>query len=70
MNELADPTEPPLTVKQEEPPRVDVRVNLYAISRDLEAIKAEIARRPARGEVLRLALGCLAAVLVALLPTR
>jgi hypothetical protein len=31
-------------------PRVDVRVDLYAISR--EAIKAEIARRPTRGEIL------------------
>jgi hypothetical protein len=67
---LADPTEYPLSVTQAQPPRVDVRVDLYAISRDLEAIKAEIARRPTRWEILKLALGCVAAVVVALLLIR
>jgi hypothetical protein len=35
MNDLAETTEHPLTVRQAEPPRVDVRVDLYAIRRDL-----------------------------------
>ena len=52
------------------PPRFAVHVNLEAISRDLQELKDAISRRPARGEVLRLALGCLGAVLVALLLSR
>jgi hypothetical protein len=51
MNHLTQTTEHPPIVSQAEP-RVDVRVDLYAISRDLEAIKAEIALRPSRGEIL------------------
>jgi hypothetical protein len=51
-------------------PRFAVHVNLEAISRDLQELKGAISRRPARGEVLRLALGCLAAVLVALILIR
>jgi hypothetical protein len=47
-----------------------VRVDLHAISRDLQTIKNEIALRPTRGEILKLALGCLAAVVVALLLIR
>ena len=70
MNDLADTTERPPTLRQTEPPRVNVHVDLYAISRDLQAIKDEIARRPTRWEVLKLALGCLVAVVVALLPMR
>jgi hypothetical protein len=49
---------------------IHMNVDLHAISRDLQEIKAEIARRPARGEILRLALGCLAAVVIALLLIR
>jgi hypothetical protein len=67
MNDLADTTERPPTLMQAEPPRVNVHVDLYAISRDLQAIKVEIARRPTRWEILKLALGCLAAVAVLLI---
>jgi hypothetical protein len=67
MNDLAETTEHPLTVRQAEPPRVDVRVDLYAIRRDLQAIESEIALRPIRWEILKLAVGCLATVVVALL---
>jgi hypothetical protein len=70
MHELADGAEHPPTLPQPEPPRVAVHVDLHGISLDLQAIKAEIARRPARGEVLRLAPGCLAAVVVALMLIR
>jgi hypothetical protein len=49
---------------------VAVHVDLHAVARDLQEIKAEIARRPARGEILRLALGCLAAAVIALLLIR
>ena len=52
------------------PPRVAVHVDLHAISRDLQEIKAEIARRPARAEILRLTLGALAAVVIALMLIR
>jgi hypothetical protein len=67
MSDLADEPE---RARQAEQPRVQVHVDLNAISHDLRAIKVEIARRPARGEALRLALGCLAAVLIVLLLTR
>jgi hypothetical protein len=40
-------------------------VDLHAISDDLQAIKAEIALRPTRWVILKLALGCMAAVVVA-----
>jgi hypothetical protein len=70
MSNLADPTEHPLIVSQAEPPRVDVHVDLHAISHDLQAIKAVIALRPTRWEILKLALGCVAAVVVALLLIR
>jgi hypothetical protein len=70
MNDLAETTEHPPTFRQAEPPRVDVHVDLYAISHDLQAIKAEIALRPTRWEILKLALGCVAAVVVALLLIR
>lgn len=69
MNDLAETTERP-PIRQAKPPRVNVHVDLYAISGDLQAIKDEIARRPTRWEVLKLALGCLAAVVVALLLIR
>jgi hypothetical protein len=52
------------------PPRFAVHVNLAAISRDLQELKDAVSRRPARGEVLRLALGCLAAVVIALILIR
>jgi hypothetical protein len=52
------------------PPRVDLRVDLYGVSRDLQAIKDELARRPVRWEIIRLALGCLAVVVIALLLIR
>ena len=45
-------------------------MDLHAVSRDLQEIKAELARQPTHGEVLRLALGCLAAVVLALLLIR
>ena len=48
MNDLAETTEHPPTLRRAEPPRVDVHVDLYAISHNLQAIKAEIARRPTR----------------------
>jgi hypothetical protein len=70
MNDLADATERSPTLRQAEPPRVNVHVDLYAISRDLQAIKDELARRPTRWETLKLALGCLVAVVVALLLIR
>jgi hypothetical protein len=70
MNDLADTTERPPIVRQAEPPRVNVHVDLYAISRDLQAIKAESHYGPPRWEILRLALGCAAAVVAALLLTR
>jgi hypothetical protein len=70
MNDLADTTERPLSVTQAQPPRVNVHVDLHAISRDLQTIKDEIARRPTRGEILKLALGCVVAVVVALLLIR
>jgi len=70
MSNLADPTVHPPIVSQAESPRVNVHVDLYAISHDLQTIKAEIARRPTRWDILRLALGCLAAVVVALLLIR
>jgi hypothetical protein len=66
---LAQTTEHPPIVCQAEP-RVDVHVDLYVISRDLQAIKSEIARRPTRREVLKLALGCVVAVVAALLLVR
>jgi hypothetical protein len=44
-----------------------VHVDLHAISHDLHTTKDEIARRPTRGEILKLALGCVVAVVVALL---
>jgi hypothetical protein len=69
VNDLADPTEP-LALRQTQPPRVAVHVDLHAISRDLQDIKAELARRPTRWDNLKLALGCLAAVVVALLLIR
>jgi hypothetical protein len=47
-------------------PRVAVHVDLHSVSRDLQELKAELARRPTRSEIARLALGCLAAVVVAL----
>jgi hypothetical protein len=47
-----------------------VHVDLHAISRDLQEIKAEFSRRPTRGEILKLAVGCLAAVVVVLLLIR
>jgi hypothetical protein len=67
MNDLPDTTARPPTLRQAEPPRVNVHVDLYAISRDLQTIKDEIARRPTRWEILKLVLGCLAPVVVALL---
>jgi hypothetical protein len=43
MNDLADTTEHPPALIQAGPPRVNVHVDLHAISRDLQAIKSEIA---------------------------
>jgi hypothetical protein len=48
--------------------RVSVHVDLHSISRDLKTIKHEIARRPARGEILRLALGLTAVLVAPLVP--
>jgi hypothetical protein len=70
MSDVTDNPDDRLTLRQPEQPRPVVHVDLYSISRDLKTIKHEIARRPARGEILRLALGCLAAVVVALLLIR
>ena len=38
------------------------------VMEELDAVKEQVARLPTRGETLKLALGCLAAVVVALLP--
>jgi hypothetical protein len=46
------------------------RTDFAIIEDDLEAIYARLAKIPTRSETLRLALGCLAAVLVALLLIR
>ena len=53
-----------------DPPRVAAHVDLQAISRDLPDIKAEVAPQPTRWEILRLALGCLAAIVFAVLLIR
>ena len=37
---------------------------------ELDLVKEQVARLPTRGKTLKLALGCLAAVVVALLPLR
>jgi hypothetical protein len=39
MNDLADTTERPPIVRQGEPPRVNVHVDLHAISHDLQTIR-------------------------------
>jgi hypothetical protein len=40
------------------------------VMEELDLVKEQVARLPTRGETLKLALGCLAAVVVALLPLR
>jgi len=45
-------------------------MDLHSISRDLQDIKAEVAAQPTRWDILRLALGCLAAIVFALLVIR
>jgi hypothetical protein len=55
-------TEPPL-------PRVAVHVSLHSVSRDLQKSKPR-SLSETRSQILRLALGCLGAVLVALLLIR
>jgi hypothetical protein len=46
------------------------RTDFAIIADDLKAIYARLAKIPTRSEILRLALGCVAAVLVALLLIR
>jgi hypothetical protein len=55
-----------LTLRQADQARADFGI----IEDDLEAIYARLAQIPTRSEALKLALGCLAAVLVALLLIR
>jgi hypothetical protein len=52
--------------RQAEQPRVAVPVDLHSISRDLQEIKTAIALWPTRSQILRLELGCLDAMLIAL----
>ena len=49
---------------------VAAHVDLHAIARDRQEIKDQISRRPAREEIQRLALRCLAALMTALLLLR
>jgi hypothetical protein len=55
-----------LTLRQAD----QARTNFAIIEDDLEAIYARLAKIPTRSETLKLALGCVAAVLVALLLIR
>jgi hypothetical protein len=55
-----------LTLRQADQARTDFAL----IEDDLQAIYARLAKIPTRSETFRLALGCLAAVLVALLLIR
>ena len=55
-----------LTLRQADQARTDFAI----IEDDLEAIYARLAQMPTRSETLKLALGCLAAVVVALLLIR
>jgi len=55
-----------LTLRQADQTRTDFAI----IENDLEAIYARLAKMPTRSETLRLALGCLAAVVIALLLIR
>jgi hypothetical protein len=63
MNDL-DPTR--FALRQVDQARTDFAV----IEDELEALHARLSKIPTRSETLRLALGCLAAVLVALLLIR
>jgi hypothetical protein len=70
MNDLADPTDHPLSVAQAQH---RVLTCMWISTRSAMISKpsrAEIALRPTRGEILKLALGCFAAVVVALLLLR
>ena len=55
-----------LTLRQAD----QARTNFAIIEDDLEAIYARLAKIPTRSETLKLALGCVTAVLVALLLIR